>query len=97
MFNETGRAAGKNGNTDSRRVTNILPLLVADRSVERTDGRRCQPLGERVWLWKSGAIQPQDAASIQNDSFLLLVQFVPAKIHHGNVAQMELQSSLSPS
>jgi hypothetical protein len=47
-------------------------------------------LGERGWVWKSGATQPKYVSSIQNDAFLFFVQFVPAKIHHGHVAEMEL-------
>jgi hypothetical protein len=48
------------------------------------------PLGKRGRIWKSEAIQPENVSSIQNDSFLPFVQFVPAKVHHGYVAQMEV-------
>jgi hypothetical protein len=48
------------------------------------------PLGKRGWVWKSEAVQPKNVPGIQNDSFLSFVQFVPAKIHHGYVAQMEV-------
>jgi len=48
------------------------------------------PLGKRGRIWKSEAIQPKNVSSIQNDSFLSFVQFVPAKVHHGYVAQMEV-------
>jgi hypothetical protein len=54
-------------------------------------------LGKLGWLWKSGAIQPKNVSSIQNDCFLFFVQFVPTEIHHRYVAQMELKNSLSPS
>jgi hypothetical protein len=52
--------------------------------------RSSRMLGKRAWLRKPGSIQPKNVPSIQNNSLLFFVQFVPAEIHHGNVAQMEL-------
>ena len=47
-------------------------------------------LGKRGWVWKSEVVQPKNVSSVQNDSLLSFVQFVPAEIHHGYVAQMEV-------
>jgi hypothetical protein len=39
----------------------------------------------------SGSLErPKNVSSIQNDVLLLFIQFVPGKIHHRYVAQMEL-------
>ena len=53
-------------------------------------------LGKRGWLRQSGAIQPKNMPSFQNNVLLPFIQFVPAQIHHGYVAQMKLQNSLPP-
>jgi hypothetical protein len=67
----------------------LSPVLIIPAPPALT-ARVAAELGKRGWLWKSGAVQTKNVSSIQNDSFLFFVQFVPAKIHHGYVAQMEL-------